>query len=207
MWAEGAGDQQLFQSIRRGVPNTLMPHSFGPDNDIWSILAYLRTVNADPAGPGPSGDAARGERIFATNCGSCHEVNGHGGRLGPGLSRIGSSRSRPLMAHKIRHASAYIMSVYEGGVVLDGYQPVTIVTREGQRLRGVKKNEDAFSIQIMDTRERLQGYAKVSVREIVNETTSVMPDFGPERISEQDLDNLLAYLETLRADGPGRSIQ
>ena len=41
-----------------------------------------------------------------------------------------------------------------------GYEPVTLTTPEGQQVRGVKKNEDLFSVQIMDTRERIQGYKK-----------------------------------------------
>ena len=30
----------------------------------------------------------------------------------------------------------------------------------GAPIQGVKKNEDLFSVQIMDTRERIQGYEK-----------------------------------------------
>ena len=41
--------------------------------------------------------------------------------------------------------------------------------RDGQRVRGVKKNEDEFSIQIMDLRQRLQGYPKANLTEIVTE--------------------------------------
>ena len=81
--------------------------------------------------------------------------------------------------------------------MLEGYG-VTIVTRTGERVRGVKKNEDAFSIQIMDTQQRLQGYLKSSLRELVNDETSLMPDFSEERLSNRDLDDLLTYLGTLR---------
>ncbi len=197
LWAAGATDQQLFVNIRRGLPNTLKPHSFGPDSEVSAILAYLRTLNTAPS-PKPAGDAQNGERIFSANCSTCHQVNGRGGRLGPDLSRVGSSRLRPALAHKIRHASSYIMSVYAGGYVMDGYQPVTLITRDGRRIRGVKKNEDAFSIQIMDTQERLQGYLKSGLRELVNDDASVMPDFGPDRINDGDLDDLLAYLGTLK---------
>lgn len=202
LWAAGSSDVQIFQSARRGVPNTLLPHSFGPDNDIWAILAYLRSMNV--ATTPSSGSPEAGGAVFASNCTSCHRVDGRGGRVGPDLSRVGASRSRPLLAHKIRHASAYIMSVYQGGIVLDGYQPVTLVTRDGQRIRGVKKNEDAFSIQIMDSRDRIQGYVKSNLRELVNDTTSLMPDFGSDKISDRDLDDLLAYLGTLRATDAGR---
>jgi len=197
VWTYGATDVQVFQTARRGVTNTLLPHSFGPDEDLWSILAYLRTLSS--AGPAPpSGSAENGERIFSANCGGCHQVAGRGGHLGPDLSRVGISRSRPLLAHKIRHASSYLMSVYQGGVVIEGYLPVTLVTREGQQIRGVKKNEDAFSIQIMDSRERLQGYTKASLRDVVNDKTSLMPDFGQDKLNDHDLDDLLAYLATLR---------
>ena len=197
VWTDGPSDVQVFQTARRGVPNTLLSHSFGPDEDLWSILAYLRTVSSmTPAAA--SGRADNGERIFSANCRGCHQVAGHGGHLGPDLSRVGSNRSRALLAHKIRHASSYFMSVYQGGVVLDGFQPVTLVTREGQQIRGVKKNEDAFSIQIMDSHERLQGYTKAGLRDVVNDKTSLMPDFGPDKLSDHDLDDLLAYLATLR---------
>jgi cytochrome c oxidase cbb3-type subunit 3 len=202
LWASGATDQQLGQSIRRGLPNTLLPHSFGPDRNVWAVLAYLRTMNAElPAGPpgGNPGNAENGQRIFDASCASCHRVNGRGGYLGPDLSRVGATRSRPLVAHKIRHASAYIMVEYPNGVVTSGYQPVTVVTHDGTRVRGVKKNEDAFSIQIVDTNGRFQSYDKTRLRELTNETTSVMPDSPPEKLSDHDLGDLVAYLSTLRA--------
>ena len=197
LWSAGGKDQQLFQSIRRGLPNTLKPHSFGPDKDVWGALAYLRTLDTGLAPAKTSGNVENGERVFRENCSRCHQVNGGGGHLGPDLSRVATTRMRPMLAHKIRHASAYIMNVYAGGYVIDGYQPVTLVTRNGQRVRGVKKNEDAFSIQIMDTQERLQGYLKSDLRELINDETSVMPDFGADRISDRDLEDLLAYLTML----------
>ena len=83
-----------------------------------------------------------------------------------------------------------------------GYAPVTLTTADGQTIRGVKKNEDLFSVQIMDTRERIQGYQKDKMRGVVNDTKSAMPAFGVERLSESDLDDLLAYLQTLRGFDP-----
>jgi hypothetical protein len=79
-----------------------------------------------------------------------------------------------------------------------GYESVTIVTRDGQKVRGVKKNEDTFSIQIMDARERLQGYIKAEVQQVVFEKTSLMPEYGPARLTDSDLNDLIGYLRTLR---------
>jgi hypothetical protein len=50
----------------------------------------------------------------------------------------------------------------------------------------------------MDTRERLQGYVKADLREVINEKTSLMPDFKADRLSDKDLNDVLSYLGTLR---------
>jgi cytochrome c oxidase cbb3-type subunit 3 len=197
-WASGDTDDRIFDIVRRGVPGTDMTPADPlrvPDREIWQILAYLHTLTPAPSAPS-SGDAQNGERIFGANCGSCHMVNGRGGQLGPDLSRVGSARPRAVLLTKIRGTSDNIRA---------GYEAVTLVTRDGQRIRGVKKNEDEFSIQIMDTRERLQGYLKASLTEVVSEPRSVMPAYGAERLNDRDLDDLLRYLGTLRrVDAAGR---
>src|SRR6266446_528371 len=62
LWTAGGKDQTLFPSIRRGFPNTLKPHSFGPDKSIWAILAYLRTVDSGTSTIKPAGNGENGER-------------------------------------------------------------------------------------------------------------------------------------------------
>jgi hypothetical protein len=54
----------------------------------------------------------------------------------------------------------------------------------------------------MDTRERLQGYLKTDLRDVTRDTKSLMPDYGSDRLSDQDLADLLGYLATLRANTP-----
>jgi hypothetical protein len=79
---------------------------------------------------------------------------------------------------------------------------VTLVTRDGKRIRGVRKGEDPFSIQIMDTRERLQGYVKADLRDVSRDPQSLMPGFGVDRLADRDLEDLLEFLATLRAGAP-----
>jgi hypothetical protein len=80
--------------------------------------------------------------------------------------------------------------------IADGYQGVTLLTRDGQRIRGVRKGEDAFSLQIMDTGERLRGFVKSDLREVTREAQSVMPAFPPDRLSDAALDDVIAFLNT-----------
>jgi len=191
LWTSEAADARAFQIIRSGVPGSIMPPSQAPDEEIRAVVAYLRSISTTTAGPGARGNVANGERTFWTSCGGCHHVNDRGGRLGPDLSRIGSSQSREALAQSIREASASIAS---------GYEAVTLVTRDGKRIRGVRKGEDAFSIQIMDTRERLQGYVKADLRDVSRDMQSLMPSFGVDRLADRDLDDLLDFMATLRAN-------
>ena len=70
-------------------------------------------------------------------------------------------------------------------------------------MQGVKKNEDEYSVQIMDMRERIQGYMKSDLAEVIDEKASIMPVYNTDRLSESDLNDLMRYINTLRADAAG----
>jgi putative heme-binding domain-containing protein len=197
-------DSALFQTVQRGVPGTEMPGFAAAgagltEREIWETLSYVRSLATVSPVANSIGDASQGETLFKRNCSGCHIVHGAGGQLGPDLSRIGAARSRAALAAKIRGTSSSIRA---------GYEPVTLVTREGERIRGVRKNEDSFSIQVMDMRERIQGYLKANLSSLVHESQSLMPAYGADRINDRGLDDVLRYLGTLRggtARGAGAS--
>lgn len=187
--AAGMTDERVFQIIRKGVPGTEMPPSNAPDDDLLLVIAYLRNLGTTAPPEKRIGNVDNGAKLFAAQCATCHRVDTRGGRLGPDLSRVGAARSQSALMREIRTPSEWMAP---------GYEPVTLVTKDGQRIRGVKKNEDVFSIQIMDTRERIQGYLKADLQEVIYEKTSLMPIYGPERLNENDLNDLIGYLTTLR---------
>ena len=191
----GIADERLFDTIRKGVPGTEMPaQGIGTsDDDILQVIAYLRNIGAVAPTEQPVGDVTHGRELFARQCATCHRVAGSGGRLGPDLTRIGVSRSHAALVREIRTPSEWMAPTFE---------TVTLVTNDGQRIRGTKKAEDVFSIQIMDTRERLQGYSKSDLREVIYEKSSLMPEFTVSRLSDADLTDLVGYLTTLRGTTP-----
>jgi len=182
-------DERLFQTIRKGIPGTDMPGSQAADYELLLIIAYLRNAGAVPPTESVTGNVGNGARLFTSQCAGCHRVAGRGGRLGPDLTRIGVARSRAALVREIRTPSEWMPPTYE---------TVTLVTKDGQRIRGTMKNEDAFSIQIMDTRERIQGYLKPDLKEVIYEKESLMPAFGPGRLNDSDMNDLVSYLSSLR---------
>ncbi|MDP6579056.1 MAG: c-type cytochrome [Vicinamibacterales bacterium] len=189
LWAVGSADQRTFQTIRAGISGSIMPSSAAPDDELWAIVTYLRSIGTASPVEFATGDADRGREIFQSNCARCHRVAGRGGRLGPELSRITVTRSRASLTQAIRDPGAS-MAV--------GYRTVTLVTRDGDEIRGVKKSADAFSVQVVDTDERLQGYLRADLRDVRDETSSLMPAFGVDRLSDGDLDDLLRFLASMR---------
>jgi alcohol dehydrogenase (cytochrome c) len=195
LFGGGATDDRVFQTIRRGVAGTEMPASNAPDSELRAIVAYLHTL-AGKTDEAVAGNAAHGEQVFRSTCSVCHRVNGRGGVLGPDLSRVGVSRSAAMLTRDIQDASA---------MVAPGYQLVTLVKGDGTPVRGIRKNEDAYSIQIMDLREELQGYLKSGLREVVSEKRSAMPDYA--RLGDGDVVDLVAYLKTLRGTADSTSAE
>jgi putative heme-binding domain-containing protein len=195
VWASGRTDQGLFTTVQNGIAGTeMVPVRRAREDEIWKILAYLRTLATPTLPLAPTGDVANGETIFSQNCSGCHRVNADGGRVGPDLSRIGSSRSRATLVSRIREGLRPRSD--------SRFAPVTLTTEDGQLVRGVTKNEDLFSIQIMEVEGRIQGFEKDRLEALEKPTDSLMPVFGPDRLNENDLNDLVSYLQTLRGFDP-----
>jgi putative heme-binding domain-containing protein len=195
LWALGTDDDFVFRAVRDGVSGSIMPSSSAPDTEVWAMVAYLKGVSTVSPVETDAGDAARGLELFESTCARCHRVNRVGGRLGPDLSRIARVRTRDVMTREIRDPSASVRA---------GYRAVSLVTEDGLTVRGAVKREDAFSIQVLDTQERLQGYVKETLQEIVSPERSLMPAYGPSQLSDSELDDLLAYLVSLVQADPDR---
>lgn len=195
-WVHGGSDSQIFKTIRSGVAGTEMPGNVNmSEEEIWMVVAYLRTLGA-PGGPAPErGDAARGEQIFWArergNCGQCHMIGPRGGRIGPNLSRIGASRSVAALEREIRTPAE---------VIPVGFETVTVRTKDGRRIRGVRKNEDTFSVQVMTASEDILSFSKKEVEVVPELERSLMPSYGPERLNDADLADVVRYLRTLRGE-------
>ena len=198
-WSHGGADADLARTISAGVPGTAMPPNQLTADEIWQIVNYLRTLQQPVAAT--TGDRQRGESLFfgTARCSSCHIVNGRGGLLGPELSTVGSARSRAYIIESIREPNRQLTKNLVFGDISLKYDTVTAVTADGRTIVGVPMNEDTFTVQLMDTSERVHSLEKKSLKSLRHEDRSLMPSYDTSRLSNSDLDDVVAYLQSLRS--------
>ena len=187
----GGSDEALFRVITKGVPGTAMTAFPLNGREVWQLIAYIRAVNIGKAAEQAKGDAAKGEQAFNTNgCGHCH-TNGKttGGFIGPDLSDIGSHRSLSQLESAILEPDADVGP---------DYWSLRARTKNGQTITGIRLNEDMTSFQIREASGRLRSVWKTDLASYEIVRTSPMPSFKG-KISGGDLDDLIAYLASLRA--------
>ena len=130
----------------------------------------------------------RVKRVFfgKAGCAACHEVNGRGGIVGPDLS--GAGRLSPAA---LRQA---IVDPNSGPAAAT----VVVRTRDGREIRGVRRNEDTFSVQMVDAAGRLHLLDKQTLASFQVERRSLMPADYATRLSAAEITDLVAYLRTLQ---------
>lgn len=185
-------DQTLFDAIQKGIPGG-MPAANLPPDDAWRIVAFVRSLTAPAVEQKAPGSVANGEKLFAGKggCLGCHRVGGQGGQLGPDLSNAGAMRAMPQLREAIVDPDA------DGAV---GYRAVTVVLRNGQTLKGVARNRTNYSLQLQDAQGKLHLIDVGNVKEMTISKGSPMPKNYRERLTKQEVDDLVSFLsrQTLR---------
>lgn len=191
----GDSDEQLMESIRRGIPGTIMPMFYYDEPQLRLMAAHIRGFSIRRSEPAVvPGNAAAGKELFEREgCAGCHVVNGVGGRGGPDLSEVGAVRAPQHLRQSISDPSADVEPRLFA---------VRAVTKTGEELYGRRLNIGTFSVQIYDAKRGLVSVLKSDLErfEIVKE--SMMPSYG--QFAEKQLDDLTAYLGTLLGEEASR---
>ncbi len=184
-------DDDLLRVIQAGVPGTEMPPSRLPVSDLRRLVAYVRSLGAAGAQEKATGDAAAGAVVYGRlGCGGCHVVAGKGGSLGPALDSIGLRRSLKFLRESLVTPDTFVAKEYVGA---------TAVTQSGERVTGLRLNEDDYSLQIRDSKEKVYSFSKAKLETFRRLGASLMPSYG--KLPAAELENLVAYLNSLRAAG------
>jgi putative heme-binding domain-containing protein len=183
-------DPSMFNVIANGIPDTEMPGHWFTDREIRQLVAFVRTLGRAAPQKAP-GDVASGEKLYAGKggCAACHTIGGRGGAIGPDLSDIGARRSLAYLRESL---------VNPEGAVPEGFLQVQLVTRNGQRMTGIRLNEDTFSIQIRDLSGDFRSFFKTELAELHKQAgKSPMPSYT-KTFTQSELEDVVAYLDSRR---------
>jgi putative heme-binding domain-containing protein len=181
-------DDALKKAIADGLPPE-MPGAWQlHPREVDATAAYVRSLGKIAIEELP-GLPAAGEALFAkTGCANCHIVNGKGNARGPELSAIGARRNAKHLRESILTPNAFLP---------DDFLQVEVTDAAGRTVRGVKANEDLFAIQLTLPNGRHVSFDKATLKSLKRLTgQSTMPEF--DKLPAADLDNLVAYLASLR---------
>jgi len=179
----------IVDIITKGIPGTEMPSFRLTERETKQAATYVMSLTRSSLKAGP-GNAERGAALYqSSGCGSCHVVEGRGGILGPELTDIGGRRGGVYLREAIVKPAASHPP---------GFLVVRAVPTSGAEVRGVRVNEDVFWITIRDASGTVHTLQKSDLSRVDRELEGTLMPSYESRLSAPQLDDLVAYLATLR---------
>lgn len=182
-------DDALRKLIVDGVPPE-MPGAWQLNpREVVSVAAYVRSLGRVAPEVLP-GSAAHGESVYQRGgCSGCHMLDGQGAGFGPDLTGIGTRRSGTFLKQTLLNPASSIPEDFEYLAL----KPV-----QGQAVRGIRVNEDSFTIQLKDLSGRFYSFRKSDLQQLERlEHQTPMPSYD-KRLTSAELDDLVAYLAGMR---------
>ncbi len=183
-------DEELVQIIRNGIPETGMPRNDLGKWEAQAVVAFLRSSASTERGTRVTGDAAKGKALFEGKgaCPSCHRVGDKGSRVGPDLTDVGAHRPSAELERSLLDPDAE---------ALPENRFVRLITRDGAAITGRLLNRDAFTIQLIDARERLLSLRLCDLKEWTIIKKSLMPSYRGQ-LSPEEVADVVSYLASLK---------
>ena len=181
-------DADLRQVISDGAGEGRMPAFSLRSEEMNGVIAFIR-AGFDPEGEAVKiGDPVRGKALFEGEgqCADCHRVRGVGPRTAPDLSNIGAIRTPASLQRNLLDPATALLPIN---------RPVRLVTRFEETIVGRRLNEDTYTVQVVDSQERLRSLKKV---DLVSYEISDEPSKQPTTLSSDEVADVIGYLLTLR---------
>lgn len=170
-------DEGLVQTVRK-VWGNVRTTSEDRGREADRIRKLVAAKKADP-------DLENGKKIFTKSCGQCHVLFGEGGKIGPELT--GSNR---------RDLNYLLENILDPSAVMAReYQPMIVLTTEGQTITGLLRAENTDSIRLQTATEEVTIYRE-DIEQLKQSEQSMMPSDLLSPLSEGEALDLIGYLRS-----------
>jgi cytochrome c oxidase cbb3-type subunit III len=184
-----ADDDALKSVIENGIPPEMPETWYLSKGEIAIVAAYVRGLGNVPPESLP-GDPLRGKALYArSGCNACHILGGDGFGYGPELTDIGARRGSTHLRETLRNPA---------NTIPEDFLLVEATANSGQSIRGIRVNEDTFSIQVKDRQGHFLSLRKSKLRELKKlRGETPMPSYTTS-LSPAEMDDLVAFLALQR---------
>jgi len=183
--AHAADDDALKSVIENGIQPDMPSAWYLSPEEIANVAAYVRAFGNVPPEVLP-GDPVRGKAVYArSGCSACHILAGEGSGYGPELTEVGVRRGSSRLRETLQNPAKTIP---------EDFLLVEASTASGQTIRGIRLNEDTFTIQLRDQQGHLYSFRKSELSHLKKlRGESPMPAYGTT-LSAAELDDLINFL-------------
>lgn len=139
-----------------------------------------------------TGDAANGRKVFfgkKSKCATCHRVGSEGGKIGPDLTTIGANRSPADLLESIVLPSATIVREYD---------PYSVVTTKGRVISGLIVRDTPEAVHIQPQTGEPIVVPRREIESVTPDTVSIMPKGLEQALTEKELADVVAFLNSLK---------
>jgi cytochrome c oxidase cbb3-type subunit III len=189
-------NRDLAGIIRNGISGAGMPafSSLQP-HQVDEVVSYLRILQGRGDIVKLPGDPNQGKTLFFGNarCSECHMVNGTGGFIGSELSFYGADA-------KPEQVRAVILAPDKN--LPTDKKAITVVTNSGEKLTGMLKVNDNFSLSIQTLDGAFHFLPKSDLAHVDFGSHSLMP---ASTLNGKEMDDLVSYLLNIGNENAGRS--
>lgn len=179
-------DRDLAGIIRHGISGAGMPAFPSLTSDqVEGVVKYLRLLQGRGDIVKLPGDPSQGEALFfgKAQCSACHMVKGRGGFLGGDLTWYGADAKADQARAVIRDPAKNLPP---------DKKATTVVTRSGQKITGMLRINDNFSLTLQTPDGKFQFLPKSELSQVEMGARSLMP--ASTALSEKEVDDLVSYL-------------
>lgn len=170
-------DESLQSKLGKVYPGLQGPDLNQAQKLVTSILDRVSSLEGDPY---------RGKKQFMSDCARCHKLYAEGGEIGPDLTGYQRDQLQTLL----RNIIAPSLEIREG------YQTVGVRMEDGAVLSGFieNQNEEQFTIKGVDGKSHV--IFKSQIEQVLQQSTSLMPEGMLNGLTDQQIADLLAYLRS-----------
>jgi len=181
-------DKRIADLLRKHCVQERVPTTAEMQQQILKCEATVTSGNGNPY---------EGRKLFNISCGLCHKLFGQGAQIGPDLTPY-KRDDLPTMLVSIVNPSAEIR---------EGYETYLVNTKDGRTLSGFLADKDNRVVVLRGLDGVNQVLPQDQIKEMKSTGTSLMPQGLLSSLTDQQLRDLFAYLQSaqpLVGDPPQR---